>query len=94
MLTFSKCVFNNFFKEQFAAEVHFVHFNTKYGTNLGEAITEGDGEQDTLAVLGVFLEIGHHNDAYESITSGKYNRGMHMALFVDGFWRENLLVLF
>ena len=33
-------------------EIHFVTFNTKYGSNLGDAIAGGAGSEDTLAVLG------------------------------------------
>ena len=39
-------------KEQTFAEIHFVHFNTKYGT-LGNAVTKSDG----LAVLGVMVQV-------------------------------------
>jgi len=44
----SEHTFNN---EQTFAELHFVHFNTKYGT-IGEAIDKSDG----LAVLGVMVQ--------------------------------------
>ena len=36
----------------FSAELHLVHFNTKYGS-LGEAVDKPDG----LAVLGIFLKV-------------------------------------
>jgi hypothetical protein len=36
----------------YAAELHFVHFNKKYGS-LGNATSHPDG----LAVLGVFVEV-------------------------------------
>eukprot|EP00118_Oscarella_pearsei_P024537 m.306267 g.306267 ORF g.306267 m.306267 type:complete len:323 (+) comp41103_c0_seq1:108-1076(+) len=39
--------------KQFPAELHFVHYNMKYG-NISEAGEKDDG----LAVIGVFLEIG------------------------------------
>ena len=39
--------------EQHFAEMHFVHYNAKYDS-LGSAYTEEDG----LAVLGFFIEIG------------------------------------
>jgi hypothetical protein len=51
--------------------LHFVHFNKKYGNDLNEAITNGAGAQDTLAVLGVLIEVGDSdNEAYEHITQG------------------------
>ena len=37
----------------YPAELHLVHWNTKYG-NVGEALTKPDG----LAVIGIFLDIG------------------------------------
>jgi hypothetical protein len=37
--------------------VHLVHFNTKYGWELIEAIQKGKGAQDTLAVLGIMFRI-------------------------------------
>ena len=36
----------------FSAELHLVHYNTKYGS-LGEAVDKPDG----LAVLGIFLKV-------------------------------------
>lgn len=42
--------------ESYAAEIHFVHFNKKYG-NFNEALKHGDG----LAVMGVFLKVGKEN---------------------------------
>ncbi|XP_047482802.1 carbonic anhydrase 1-like [Penaeus chinensis] len=43
--------------EQFPAELHLVHFNTKYDT-IGDAVQKGDG----LAVLGVMLEIAEEDN--------------------------------
>ncbi|XP_073685531.1 carbonic anhydrase 14 [Garra rufa] len=49
----------------YPAEIHVVHFNTKYA-NLAEAASKADG----LAVLGGFIGIGlHDNDNYEKILS-------------------------
>ncbi|KAK2871534.1 hypothetical protein QQF64_002739 [Cirrhinus molitorella] len=49
----------------FPAEIHVVHYNTKYA-NLAEAARKADG----LAVLGGFIGIGlHDNDNYEKIMS-------------------------
>lgn len=42
--------------KMFPAELHLVHWNTKY-PNFGEAASKSDG----LAVVGVFLEIGNEN---------------------------------
>lgn len=46
--------------QQFSAEIHFVSYNVKY-PNLTYAATKSDG----LAVLGVFLEVGSANPAYD-----------------------------
>jgi len=53
-------------KEQTFAEIHFVHFNTKYGT-LGNAVTKSDG----LAVLGVMVQKRGEidNPAFEQLLS-------------------------
>nr|KAF6300342.1 carbonic anhydrase 2 [Myotis myotis] len=40
-------------QEKYAAELHLVHWNTKYG-DFGTAVKQPDG----LAVLGVFLKVG------------------------------------
>jgi len=48
--------------KSFPLEVHFVHFNTKYG-EIGAAVDKDDG----LAVLGFFFKIGEKNSAYEDI---------------------------
>lgn len=49
--------------EAFAAEIHFVHWNTKYGS-LSEALKHGDG----LAVLGVFVKNGsEHSEVNQLI---------------------------
>ncbi|KAK7126221.1 hypothetical protein R3I93_021567 [Phoxinus phoxinus] len=49
----------------FPAEIHMVHYNSKYA-NLMEAASKADG----LAVLGGFIGIGlHENDNYEKILS-------------------------
>ena len=54
--------------KQFDAELHFVHYNTKCGRDLTEALTNCQG-LDTLAVLGVFIDAHGHNDnkAFDSI---------------------------
>ncbi|XP_046631691.1 carbonic anhydrase 2-like [Daphnia pulicaria] len=51
--------------KHYAAELHFVHFNKKYGS-LGNATSHPDG----LAVLGVFVETSKEdNPAFDPITS-------------------------
>lgn len=42
---------------RYAAEIHFVHYNTKYGT-----FAESTKYEDGLAVLGVFVEVAFHFD--------------------------------
>ncbi|CAM1330275.1 CA2 (predicted) [Pycnogonum litorale] len=43
--------------KQYAAEIHFVHYNSDKYTNFEQAATQPDG----LAVLGVFLQLGGSN---------------------------------
>jgi len=50
--------------QPYAAEIHFVHWNTKYG-DIGEALKHGDG----LAVLGVFFKVGKENPELNSLIS-------------------------
>ena len=38
-------------------ELHLVHFNSRYGNDIGEAIAGGNGAQDTLAVLGIMFQL-------------------------------------
>jgi hypothetical protein len=54
-------------------ELHLVHFNTKYGEDLAEAIAKGNGAQDTLAVLGVLfkVQLGKPNEKLEPILKGR-----------------------
>ncbi|XP_068679279.1 carbonic anhydrase 2-like [Montipora foliosa] len=47
---------------QYPAEIHFVSVNVKY-PDIALALPESDG----LAVLGVFLEVGADNSAYEDL---------------------------
>ncbi|KAF4081884.1 hypothetical protein AMELA_G00145530 [Ameiurus melas] len=49
----------------FPAEIHVVHYNSKY-----DSIKEAASKQDGLAVLGAFIGIGlHENENYEKILS-------------------------
>ena len=60
-------------------EVHLVHFNTKYGTDLGSAIAGGKGASDTLAVLGAMFQlVNKNNDKIDPIINGKFKY-----IFVD-----------
>ncbi|XP_040849597.1 carbonic anhydrase 2 isoform X1 [Ochotona curzoniae] len=49
-------------KKKYAAELHLVHWNTKYG-DFGKAVQHPDG----LAVLGIFLKIGSANPGLQRI---------------------------
>jgi carbonic anhydrase len=62
---------------RYAAEVHLVHFNKKYGT-IGSAVPKADG----LAVVGVFFEIaeegnndGSNNNKFAKFLSEVKNPG-------------------
>ena len=58
------------FGKQYDAELHFVHYNTKCGNNLGQAIANCAGHE-ALAVLGVFIDVGgDDNHAYDEIIDG------------------------
>uniref|UniRef100_UPI0037E96ABD carbonic anhydrase 12 n=1 Tax=Semicossyphus pulcher TaxID=241346 RepID=UPI0037E96ABD len=46
---------------QYAAELHVVHFNSDKYPNMSMAVDKSDG----LAVLGVLIEVGEFNPAYE-----------------------------
>ncbi|XP_052286836.1 carbonic anhydrase 2-like [Dreissena polymorpha] len=50
--------------KMFAAELHLVHWNTKYGS-IAEAIDKSDG----LAVLGVMIEPGHEHPAFSVVSN-------------------------
>ncbi|KAG8520403.1 Carbonic anhydrase 2 [Galemys pyrenaicus] len=49
-------------KKKYAAELHLVHWNTKYG-EFGKAVQQPDG----LAVLGIFLTIGSANPGLQKV---------------------------
>ncbi|XP_077372943.1 carbonic anhydrase 12 [Festucalex cinctus] len=51
--------------KQYAAELHIVHYNSEKYPNASMAFDKSDG----LAVLGVFIEIGAANPAYDNILS-------------------------
>ena len=56
--------------KQFDGELHFVHYNTKCGRNLAEALTNCNGH-DTAMVLGIFLDKGgSDNHAFDEIIDG------------------------
>ncbi|XP_006880616.1 PREDICTED: carbonic anhydrase 2 [Elephantulus edwardii] len=48
--------------QKYAAELHLVHWNTKYG-EFGKAVQQPDG----LAVLGIFLKIGSANQGLQKV---------------------------
>ncbi|XP_036431937.1 carbonic anhydrase 12 isoform X1 [Colossoma macropomum] len=56
--------------KQFAAEMHVVHFNSGKYPNISMALDKSDG----LAVLGVFIEVGEFNPAFEQFL--KYVNGI------------------
>lgn len=56
--------------KQFAAEMHVVHFNSGKYPNISMALDKSDG----LAVLGVFIEVGEFNPAFEKFL--KYVNGI------------------
>ncbi|XP_062935615.1 carbonic anhydrase 2 [Cynocephalus volans] len=49
-------------KMKYAAELHLVHWNTKYG-DFGKAVQQPDG----LAVLGIFLKIGNAKPGLQKV---------------------------
>ncbi|XP_041966199.1 carbonic anhydrase 12 isoform X1 [Alosa sapidissima] len=56
--------------KQFAAELHIVHFNSDKYPNVSMAVDKSDG----LAVLGVLIEVGEFNPAFEHFL--KYINGI------------------
>ena len=44
-------------QKRYPMELHAVHFNTKYGSNLHEALANSGNAYNTLAVLGVMFEV-------------------------------------
>lgn len=55
-------------KKKYAAELHLVHWNTKYG-DFGKAVQHPDG----LAVLGIFLKIGPASQGLQKITEALHS---------------------
>lgn len=63
--------------KSYPMELHLVHFNTKYGDELGSAIAKGRGQADTLAVLGIFYRITTEDNKdfqkiIDALNSAKY----------------------
>ncbi|XP_026774569.1 carbonic anhydrase 12 isoform X4 [Pangasianodon hypophthalmus] len=56
--------------KQFAAEMHLVHFNSAKYPNISVAVDKSDG----LAVLGIFIEVGEFNPAFDQFL--KYVNGI------------------
>uniref|UniRef100_A0A8C9MF95 Carbonic anhydrase n=2 Tax=Serinus canaria TaxID=9135 RepID=A0A8C9MF95_SERCA len=73
---------------RFAAEIHVVHYNTKY-----DSITEAMVHPDGLAVLGAFLEVGHgENQYYHEILKHLYEiQEVGQETLVPGFNIAGLL---
>lgn len=76
-------------KKSYAAEIHFVHFNKKYGS-MGNATSHPDG----LAVLGVFVEKSDkENPAFKPLTNAldKMDAEVHEAPIDKDFSLRELL---
>ena len=86
--------------------MHFVHYNTKCGRTLGEALANCGTDPTALAVLGkdfflslndlpfscthfinhiwilgVMIEEGHENSAYDNILDGKYKHFLQISVW-------------
>uniref|UniRef100_A0A8C2MBN7 Carbonic anhydrase n=1 Tax=Cricetulus griseus TaxID=10029 RepID=A0A8C2MBN7_CRIGR len=79
-------------KTKYAAELHLVHWNTKYG-DFGKAVQHPDG----LAVLGIFLKIGPATkglqkvlDALESIKT-KMSQFRKLSFNAEGEPEEHMV---
>ena len=49
-----------------------MHVNTKYGRDIASAICNGNGAHDTLAILGVMIEVdGSDNKKLEALFESK-----------------------
>ena len=52
-------------------EMHLVHFNTNYGSQVIRALAKARGAYDTLAVLGVFFQIqSKDNPKFDPLIKG------------------------
>ncbi|XP_068749943.1 carbonic anhydrase 2-like [Montipora capricornis] len=74
--------------KEYAAELHFVSYNTKYA-NIAEAIDKPDG----LAVLGLLIEVGEHNNTAFSFleTSNRLTKSFTAVSDVPAFSFHDLL---
>ncbi|XP_040199008.1 carbonic anhydrase 12 [Rana temporaria] len=73
--------------KRFSAELHIVHYNTKYA-NMAIAMEAADG----LAVLGILIEIGSFNPAYDKIFSQLTNvKYKGQTVQIPGFNIQDLL---
>ena len=53
--------------------MHMVHFNTKYGSELFDALTNSKGSYDTIAVLSVLFKIKNNdNPNFDPLVKGKH----------------------
>ena len=54
-------------------ELHLVHFNTAYGSDIKEALTNCHDSWDTLAVLAVLIDIQQENNHnFDQIIAGNH----------------------
>ena len=52
-------------------EMHLVHFNSKYGKTIVEAMANSNSAWDTLAVLGVMFQVDEEdNHNFDQIVEG------------------------
>ncbi len=60
------------FQHRYPMELHAVHFNTKFGSNLVEALTTSGNAYNSLAVLAVMFTVQEEdNTLLQPIVDGK-----------------------
>jgi carbonic anhydrase len=58
-------------------ELHAVHFNTKFGSNLMEALQNSGNAHNTLAVLAVMFEVAEEdNPLLKPIVDGEQRKSI------------------
>ncbi|XP_007905957.1 carbonic anhydrase 12 isoform X1 [Callorhinchus milii] len=74
--------------QHYPSELHIVHYNSdKY-----ESVTEAQDKPDGLAVLGILIEVGNFNPAYEIVFSHlKEIQYKDQKIYMPGFNVEDLL---
>lgn len=73
MKLYFNCLYISLQQKQSSMELHFVHYKASCGRTLGEALANCVGDNDALAVLGVFIEVGDFNEAFEPFAKGSKN---------------------